>query len=408
MMRFAHGCKKHDKLSTLYLVIPITICISDLGGQRMILSYKYRLSTTEVQAAGLDCMLADFCELYNAALEHRISAYRKGVSIGRNEQITALPQIRRDLPHQSRWSAAAQQQVLRRLDFAYSAFFGRVRSGGPPGFPRYRSKSRFHAVDFRFGNGVTIKKGGRLSIRGIEGGIKVRWHRSLPAKPKTATITRQVGKWYAIFRVEVAATSCAGVGDVGIDLGLNNLATLSNGETVARPGWSDRAAKEMRRRRRALRRCQSGSKSRTKRRAAFSKFNARVAARRRDHLHRLSHRLVLRFGRMAIEDLGVKGLAAGMLAKHVRDASWATLVSMISYKAANAGGQVIKVDPRGTSQTCPGCGAVAKKTLRERMHRCDCGCTLDRDVAAAMVVYFRAFGFWPGSGHESLSEPVAA
>lgn len=374
----------------------------------MILSYKYRLTTNNAQATSLDCMLADFCELYNAALEHRISAYRKGVSIGRNEQITALPQIRRDLPHQSRWSSAAQQQVLRRLDFAYSAFFSRIKSGGPPGFPRYRSKSRFHAVDFRFGNGITVKKDGRLSILGIDGGIRVRWHRPLPAKPKTATVVRQAGKWHVIFRVEVDASPRPGVGDVGIDLGLNNLVGLSNGEIAARPGWSRRANKEMRRRRRALTRCQRGSKSHAKRKLTFSRFSAGVASRRRDHLHKLSRSLVSRFRRLAIEDINIKSLAAGMLAKHVRDASWAQLISMISYKAANAGGEVIKVDPRGTSQTCPECGAVAKKALKERVHRCNCGCTLDRDVAAAMVVHFRAFGFWPGAGHGSLSEPVAA
>jgi putative transposase len=81
---------------------------------------------------------------------------------------------------------------------------------------------------------------------------------------------------------------------------------------------------------------------------------------------------------------------------------------MLDYKAASAGVEFVRVDPRGTSQQCPQCGQVAAKALDERRHRCDCGADIDRDVAAAMVVHFRAFGFWPGAGLESLSERVAA
>src|SRR5215813_3478179 len=82
--------------------------------------------------------------------------------------------------------------------------------------------------------------------------------------------------------------------------------------------------------------------------------------------------------------------------------------AMLDYKAASAGVEFVRVDPRGTSQQCPQCGQVAAKALDERRHRCDCGADIDRDVAAAMVVHFRAFGFWPGAGLESLRERVAA
>src|SRR5215475_7059499 len=92
-----------------------------------------------------------------------------------------------------------------------------------------------------------------------------------------------------------------------------------------------------------------------------------------------------------------------MLAKHVADASWAQLAAMLDYKAARAGVEFVRVDPRGTSQQCPPCGQVAAKALDQRRHRCDCGADIDRDVAAAMVVHFRAFGFWPGAGLEPLS-----
>lgn len=369
-----------------------------------LLSYKYRIEPNRTQAAALGEMLADFCQLYNAALEQRIDAWRRRqVSVNYKMQADELKAVRCAAPALARWSFSAEQQVLRRLDKTFKAFFARGR-----GFPRFRSRARYHAAEFRVGDGLTIRKSGKLGFVGVPGEIRTRWHRELPSKPKSAILTRQCGKWYVIFHVEVEAQERSGPDSVGIDFGLTSLVALSTGETVPRPNWTKRAARELRRRQRAIARCKRGSKMRSKRKAAIARFHARVAAKRRDHLHKISRDLVDRFGRIAIEDLNVKGLASGMLAKHVHDASWAQLTAMLDYKAASAGVELVKVDPRGTSQTCPECGTIRAKTLAEREHRCDCGCRLDRDVAAAMVVHYRAFGFWPGTGREPLSVPVAA
>ena len=148
----------------------------------MQLSYKYRILPTPTQAAALTTMLGDFCDLYNAGLEQRINAYRptassrheicgapmligaasgvraiSGVSrdhkpIRAYDQIRALTQIRQELPDLARWSCSAEQQVLRRLDKTFKAFFRRGH-----GFPRFRAKARFHAAEMRVGDGLTIK-----------------------------------------------------------------------------------------------------------------------------------------------------------------------------------------------------------------------------------------------------------
>lgn len=374
----------------------------------MLLSYKYRINPNGTQAALLSEMLADFCQLYNAALEHRILAYRKGVSIKAHEQITSLPVIRRDLPHIGRWSATAEQQVMRKLDKAFQAFFGRIKRGDKAGFPRFKARDRYHAADFRVGDGLCIRRNRKLTVVGVPGEIKVRWHRELPSEPKSAILTRQAGKWYVVFHVEVAPVERASPGAVGIDLGLTSFVALSNGETVSRPNVTKRNARKLRRAQRALARCKRGSRVRRKRKLLVAKLQNRIANSRRDFLHNESRKLVNRFGRIAFEDLNIKGLARGMLAKDVHDAAWGTFVQMVAYKAESAGCEVVKVDPRWTSQTCPECGVIAKKTLDEREHICDCGCSLDRDVAGAMVVHYRAFGFWPGTGLGSLSQRVAA
>lgn len=374
----------------------------------MLLSYRYRIEPNKTQAIALTAMLGDFCELYNAALEHRINAYKRGVSIKCNEQMVTLPEIRRDLPHHGRWSATAQQQVLRKLDKAYKAFFARVKRGQTPGFPRFRARDRYHAADFRVGDGMTIRKSGKLTFVGVPGEIRVRWHRDLPSKPKSCILSRNAGKWYIIFHVEMAPAERASPESVGIDVGLSSFVALSNGETIARPNFTNRAAKKLRRLQRALARCRRDSKVRRKRKLAVARHQARIANSRRDFLHKVSRQIVDRFGRIAVEDLNIKGLARGMLAKAVHDASWGKFVSMLRYKAESAGCEIIEIDPRGTSQTCPNCGTVAAKTLAERTHRCPCGCVLDRDVAAAMVVHYRAFGFSPGAGDGLSTWPVAA
>lgn len=368
----------------------------------MLLSYKHRIEPNKTQGVALAAMLGDFCKLYNAGLEQRIDAYRRrGVSLRYKDQANELKAVRLAEPDLARWSFSAEQQVLRRLEKTFGAFFARGR-----GFPRFRARDRYHAAEFRVGDGLTLRKSGKVGFVGVPGEIKVRWHRELPSKPASAILTRQAGKWYVVFHVEVAPVERAGPDSVGIDLGLTSLAALSNGEMIARPGWTKRAAKGLRRRQRALFRCKRGSSVRRKRKAALAKFQDRIANKRRDFCHKVSRDLVNRFGRIAFEDLNIKGLARGMLAKHVLDAAWAQIVSFSGYKAAIAGGLTKKIDPRGTSQECPECGQIAKKTLAERMHRCNCGCVMPRDTASAIVVHYRAFG--AGTVPGTLTERIAA
>jgi putative transposase len=304
-----------------------------------------------------------------------------------------------------RWSFSALQQVLRRLDQTYAAFFRRGR-----GFPRFRASARFHSATLRVGDGLTLRTDRRLGVVGVPGSLKTVWHRELPpdAQLGTAILTRQQGRWYVVLSVEAAFAETCGTGTVGIDLGLNSLIATSDGETVAMPRFARRAQKAQRRRQRALARCQRGSRRRLRAKARLAAGSARIARQRRDHVHKLSRSLVLRYRGIAFEDLNMAGLTKGMLARSVHDAAWSLLVQLVRYKAESAGAEVVLVDPRGTSQTCPDCGTVKAKTLAERRHRCACGTDLDRDVAAARVVHERAFGSGRDSGLRRTSQRVAA
>jgi len=375
-----------------------------------LLSYKFRLYPNRAQADALTGMLGAFCDLYNAGLQQRIEAYRRrGISLRYLDQANELKAVRAADERLVLYSYSAEQQVLRRLD---KAFFRRLKDRhGKAGFPRFQSKSRFDSAEFRVGDGLTIRKSKRLGVVGIPGEIKVQWHRPLPegAKVDAAVLSRSNGKWFVCFQIEVEtpAIECS-VSTVGIDLGLSSLVALSTGETIPAPQWTKRAAKGLRRRQRALSRKHRFSAGWKRARGAVAQHQRKIAARRRDFLHKLSRRLVREHSHIALENLNVKALARTMLAKAVHNAAWAQLTAMLSYKAANAGGEVVLVDPRGTSQTCPECGAIQAKALSEREHRCNCGAVLDRDVAAAKIVHLRAFGFAPGHGVRDVSGRVAA
>jgi putative transposase len=133
-------------------------------------------------------------------------------------------------------------------------------------------------------------------------------------------------------------------------------------------------------------------KQKQKARIALARAHKRVTNQRKDFCHKLSRTLVNRFSFIAVEELNVKRMAAGMFAKSVNDAAWSTFLTMLKRKAAESGTQVVRVSADKTSQTCPQCARVKKKDLSQRWHSCECGCQMQRDHAAAIVILGRGLG----------------
>lgn len=354
----------------------------------MNLTYKFRVLPTKAQHAALSHILEDQRHLYNAALAERIDCYAKtGTGRAYMDQCKALTEWRQDA------DAAAtplniQRWTLRRLDDAYRAFFRRVKVRSNAGFPRFRGKGWWQSFGFAEFRGLEFD-GRRLRWRGMPGGLRVHLHRALPPGDILACAFSRTAKgWHVCFQMRMAPAPLRVVGaSVGIDVGLTHLATLSTSETIPNVRPAKRAEKELRRRQRALARCKLGSTRRLKVRARVARLHGKVASTRSTYLHQVSAGLVRRFDAIAVEKLNVKGLAGGMLAKSVHDASWGRLRQLLAYKADRAGCALIEVDPRYTSQACSGCGVIVKKELSERVHDCaDCGTVLDRDHNAALNI----------------------
>lgn len=375
----------------------------------MIRSYKYRIYPASSQIEKLDEMLLCFCRLYNAALESRIDAYRKaGVTISCNQQAADLKEIRAFDEQYRQFSHTAKQKVLKRLDKAYKAFFSRVKRGQKAGFPRFKASARFHTAEFTYGDGLRLQ-GNRLRIVGIPAGIKVLWHRDLPegAKLKAATISRRNGKWFVSLQFEcndilpIVPDSV-----VGIDLGLSSFIATSEGQTLALPQFTKDNARQLRKAQRCLARRKKGGKGWKAAKAKVQKVHRRVAGEREKFIQSTSKRLVAQYDGIVLEDLNVKGLARGMLAKSVHNAAWSKFVHCLSYKAENAGKTIEFVNPAHTSQTCSACGSIQPKTLAERIHRCDCGCVLNRDVNAAVNILHKS-NLWAETVQDAPTYEVA-
>src|SRR5687768_8575995 len=316
----------------------------------MILTYCYRLLPSKAQHRALEAILEDQRQLYNAALEERVGAYRNaGITRTYVDQCKALTEWRRSDSEAASVPLCLQRWTLKQLDEAYRGFFRRVKGGGKPGFPRFRGKGRFDSFGFREFSGIGFDDG-RLRFKGLSESI------------------------WASRRLPLSRTAAS-----------SRVSSRRDGPSAG-----------LRKANRALDRKTRGSRSWRKARMALARCHAKTARARLDHLHKAGARLVRDYDVVAVEKLNVKSLARSALAKDVHDASWAKFISVLRYKAECAGTRLIEVDPYNTSQDCSGCGVNIPKALNERLHECPhCGLAIDRDLNAARNILHRA-GVGPG------------
>ena len=312
-------------------------------------TFQYRLYPNRRQREKLQATLEVCRELYNAALQERReawSSHRQGIHY--QAQANQLPDIKAVREDVRAVHSQVLQDALRRIDKTFQAFFLRCQRGQVPGFPRFRSKSRYHSFTYPQA-GFQLSR--RLSLSKI-GEIKIKVHRPIKAQIKTLTIKRENGMWYACFSCVVEPEPLpANDKAVGLDVGLSSFVTQSDGTKIGNPRWFQKAQKRLRRAQRRVARRQRFSKRWKKAVRLVAKMHRKVFNQRNDFQHKLSRQIVNDYGIIFVEDLNVKGLSRGWLAKSVHDAGWAAFFQKLSYKAESAGRRYLLVDPRGTSQT---------------------------------------------------------
>jgi putative transposase len=348
----------------------------------MMKAYKYKLNPNKAQRYALARTL-DVCrELYNMGLEQR-----KFQRIGENEQKRQLTEVRAEYANEYRnVHVHVLQNVLKKLD---RSFQNTWKLGF--GYPRFKSESRYNSFSF---NNVGFKLNGKFLSLSKIGNVKVRLSRNLPADAlvKGCTVKRTPSGWFATLMFEYRPVPLPVSNDaVGVDMGIENFAALSNGTMIPNPRFYECGQPELRvAQRRVSRRSNKGSHRRARAVALLRKTHERIANRRLDFLHKTTTSLIRQFGVIAVENLNVKGLSQGILSKQIHDASWSMFFNLLAYKAESAGRILVGVDCKYTSQTCPACGRKKKKKLSERAHSCECGYSTHRDTAAAQVILGRA------------------
>lgn len=350
--------------------------------------FLYRFYPTAEQEALLRRTLGCVRLVYNKALHERSEAWtgaKKSISYAAQSRALTEWKKTADLAFLNEVSSVPLQQALRHLQSAYLAFFSKRTR-----YPSFKRKSRggsaeFSRSAFRFEDGaLTLAKMGEP--------LDVRWSRPLPAgaQPSTVTVSLDAaGRWHVSLLCEDKSIKPLPkiTTAVGIDLGLTTLVTLSTGEKVSNPKHD---ALELARKRvlsRRLARKTKGSKNRYKAGLKLAQLHARVADRRRDHLHKLSTRLVRENQAIVVEDLNVRGMVKlRPLSRAISDAGWSEFVRQLEYKAEWRGRTFVKVDRFfPSSKACSCCGLILDSIPLSVRHWTCPGCKAehDRDVNAA-------------------------
>ncbi|MBN6051304.1 transposase [Nonomuraea sp. RK-328] len=377
-------------------------------------SFKFLLRPTSKQAVALTQCLEDHRTLYNAALEHRRTAYAKaGVRVRYGDQSADLKHIRAgDSGGQGRWSFSSQQATLRRLDKAFRAFFDRVKAGRRPGFPRFKGRGWFDTVEWPMdGDGCRWDcrpehpTATYIRLQGI-GHVRVHQHRPVRGRVKTISVKREGSRWYVVLSCQdVPAQPLPGTGAAaGIDMGVASLVTTSDGGRVTNPRHLAATADRLADAQRDLARKKRGSKRRRRAVARVAALHAKVGRQRIDHAHKAALALVGDYDVIVHEDLRIANMtrsasgtidapgrnvaAKSGLNRSILDAGWGVFLTILAQKAESAGRKLIAVNPANTSRTCSRCGHVAKENrLTQAEFACTaCGHTAHADVNAAVNI----------------------
>ena len=259
------------------------------------------------------------------------------------------------------------------------------------GFPRFKKYGQYKSLLFPqvSANPVT---GWQIKLPKF-GAVRINLHRPIPDGfvVKQVRVVKKASGWYAMLVLEsdISIPDAMPVGNaIGIDLGLEKFLAVSTGKLVARPKFFVELQGKLKWLQRQLKDKVKGSSNYRKAQRQIARLHEHIQNTRREFHFLTAHQLCDGVGMIFAEDLNLIALGRGMLALHCLDAGWGGFLEILNWVCKKRGVYFAKVNPNGTSQTCPSCGVhTGKKELSERVHHCEsCGYTTDRDVAAAIVV----------------------
>lgn len=379
-------------------------------------AYQYRLRLTRQQQATLDSWLELARRQYNYRLAERFNWYEQyRCDIDACPLICHLPELKnrpdfysqkRDLvnskklfPEYKELPSHTLQDVVARIEKTFDRWLKGDSNGKRSGKPRFKGQGRYRSIAFPDPVKPEHIKGNLIQLPKI-GNLKVILHRPIPEgfKVKTAAIVKKADGYYITLSLqdssvpELTPEVPALDNTIGIDMGLKSFLVDDLGEEVAIPQHYRKSERRLKKIQRSLSRKKKGSKRRRKAVRRVAKAHMKVSNQRKDFHYKTAKKLLNKGKNIGHEDLNIKGIARTKMAKSTYDAGWGQFLQILSVKAANAGLMTIAVNPNGTTQECSGCGQKVPKTIQDRWHECQCGCSLDRDHNAAINIKHRAVG----------------
>ena len=332
-------------------------------------------------------------EIYNSALSQRKQEYKnnkKSITLyGQQKQLT---QIRKKDKDWRNFSIFAQRTALKRLDEAYKRLFKLKLYKEGKGFPRFKTEnSKIRSFENPDPNKIK-QKGNKYFFKIRSLGI-FSFGKKLPeGEIKLIRVVKTPRRIKLQFIMEVEdSIKQPQDSPIGIDMGVSNLVTLSNGIQIQKKKIKNNLIKLQRK----VSKSKRGSNNRKKKRLLKQKEEQRVKEKENGFLHKLTSDLVKQNNTYIIEDLDIQNMTKkkkgkNTLHKNIINSRWGYFKDCLTYKAESAGGKVIKVNPAYTSKRCSNCGVVKEKlTLQERTYKCDCGLILDRDINAAKNILLK-------------------
>lgn len=349
------------------------------------MNFRYRIYPSQKQIVKLNESLSDCCLVYNKILETKINAYKKDkTSLSQFDLNKLTKDI--DVPVHSQ----VLQNISKRINDAFKHFFRRVKEKkGKVGFPRFKSLNRYRSITYPQ-SGFKLISDKRLFVSKL-GNIPIILHRVPKGKLKTFTIKRTALGWFAIFScsdVPVEKIEIAQDSHIGIDVGIENFAVLSNGTKIENPKFLVKSEKKLAMLQRRLSKKHKGSANRRKARFKVARCYLRIANQRQDFLHKTSLVIIKQFKIISVEKLQIKNMVKNhYLAKSISDVAWGCWIQMLCYKVEKTDGRVVEVAPHKTSMTCSKCRAIQYMPLSEREFKClSCGFVCHRDLNSALNI----------------------
>ena len=342
---------------------------------KIVKGYKYKLKTN-LNIENQFSQIAGCCRfVYNFFLAQRIQEYRTDfVTPNYYDQAVQLPALKEEYAWLKEVPSQTLQQTLKDLEQAYKNFFRRVKSGGVPGFPKFKKKGVHDS--FRYPQGVKVEDN-RILLPKV-GWVRFRKSRDIQGKIKNVTVSKSASGWYVSIQTEQDVSDMIHSSNtaVGVDVGVKIFAALSDGTAYEPVNSLKKLEKKLAKAQRDLSRKKKGSNNRRKQVKKLALLHEKIANTRMDYLHKTSTKISKNHAVVVLEDVKVSSMSRSAkgtiekpgsnvrskagLNKSILDQGWGMFKNMLEYKLKYSGGTLILVDPKYTSQTCSNCGHISK------------------------------------------------